>query len=244
MFIVFQMKKKAECLNNYFTSISNVDDSNTQLPFPQIKCQHTVSSISCKPPEVEALINLLNPNKATGPDNVSNKMLKAVAKEISLSLSLLFNRSFTFFADSLKILNVVPLFKKDNKSLPSSYRPISLLSNIGKLQERIAFKHIYNHFHVNQLLYKYQSGFLPNHSITYQLIDIYHNICQTFDNDQFSCTFFCDVSKAFDRVWHKGLIFKLKQYGIDGSLLNWVSDYFSNRSQRVVIRSYLELFAC
>ena len=235
----FTDEEKAECLNNYFTSISNVDDSNTQLPFPQIKCQNTVSSISCTPSEVETLIKLLNPNKATGPDNVSNKMLKAVAKEISLPLSLLFNRSFTegVFADSLKESNVVPLFKKDDKSLPSSYKPISLLSNIGKLQERIAFKHIYNHFHVNQLLYKYQSGFLPNHSTTYQLIDIYHHICQTFDNDQFSCMVFCDVSKAFDRVWHKGLIFKLKQYGINGSLLNWVSDYLSNRRQRVVIRS-------
>lgn len=48
---------------------------------------------------------------------------------------------------------------------------------------------------------------------------------------------FCDVSKAFDRVWHKGLVFKLEQHGISGSLLDWLTDYLSNRSQRVVIRS-------
>ena len=166
-------------------------------------------------------------------------MLKAVAKEISVPLSILFNRSLAegVFASSLKESNVLPLYKKDDKSLPSNYRPISLLSNIGKLLERIIFKHIYNHLHENHLLYKYQSGFLPNHSTTYQLIDIYHHICQTFDNDQFSCMVFCDVSKAFDRVWHKGLIFKLKQYGISGSLLNCVTDYLTNRTQRVVIRS-------
>ena len=166
-------------------------------------------------------------------------MLKAVAKEISVPLSILFNRSFAegVFANSLKVSNVLPLYKNDDKSLPSNYRPISLLSNIGKLQERIIFKHIYNHLHENNLLYKYQSGFLPNHSTTYQLIDIYHHICQTFDTDQFSCTVFCDVSKAFDRVWHKGLIFKLKQYGISGSLLNCVTDYLNNRTQRVFIRS-------
>ena len=200
-----------------------------------------MSDISCTDPEIEILINSLNPNKATGPDNISNRMLKAVAKEISVPLSILFNRSFAekVFANSLKVSNVLPLYKKDDKCFPSNYRPISLLSNIGKLQERIIFKHIYNHLHENNLLYKYQSGFLPNHSITYQLIDIYHHICQTFDNDQFSCMFFCDVSKAFDSVWHKGLIFKLKQYGISGSLLNCVTDYISNRTQRVAIKDTL-----
>ena len=72
---------------------------------------------------------------------------------------------------------------------------------------------------------------------TYQLIDINHNICQAFDNDHFSCMVFCDVSKAFDRVWHKSLVFKLKQHGITGSLLDWLIDYLSNRFQRVVFRS-------
>ena len=53
---------------------------------------------------------------------------------------------------------------------------------------------------------------------------------------------FCDVSKAFDKVWHKGLIFKLRQYGIDGDLLNWISDYLHDRKQRVVIRSCISDF--
>ena len=87
---------------------------------------------------------------------------------------------------------------------------LSLLSGVGKIQERIVFKNIHNYFNENNLLNKYQSGFLPNHSTTVQLIDIYHHICQTFDNNQYTCMVFCDVSKAFDRVWHKGLLFKLK----------------------------------
>ena len=166
-------------------------------------------------------------------------MLKAVEKEISIHLSILFNRSFRegIFALPWKEPNVLPLFKKGDKSLPSNYRPVTLLSNIAKLQERIVFKNIYNHLHENHLLYKYQSGFLPNHSTTFQLIDIYHHICQTFDDEQFSCTVFCDVSKAFDRVWHEGLLFKLRQHGIIGSLLDWTSDYLKDRSQLVVIRS-------
>ena len=133
--------------------------------------------------------------------------------------------------------NVRPLFKKGDKSQPSNYRPISLLNNIAKLQERIVFKHIHNHLLENIILFKYQSGFLPNHSTTYQLIDIYHHVCQTFDNEQFSCMIFCDMSKAFDRVWHRGLLFKLRQHGIAGPLFACISDYLSNRTQRVVVKS-------
>ena len=79
--------------------------------------------------------------------------------------------------------------------------------------------------------------FTRDHSTTFQMIDIYQHICQTFDNSQYSCIFFCDISKAFDRVWHKGLIFHLKQRGINGLLLDLITDYLNNRSQKVVIRS-------
>ena len=85
--------------------------------------------------------------------------------------------------------------------------------------------------------YKYQSGFVPNHSTTFQLIDIYHQICRTFDNHQYSCMVFFDISKAFDRLWHKGLLFKLKQNGINGKLLLWISNYLSNRKQKVIVKS-------
>ena len=106
------------------------------------------------------------------------------------------------------------------------------MSCIGKLQERIVFKNIYNFLIDNNLLYKYQSGFLPHHSKVFQLIDIFHNICHAFDNSMFSCIVFCDVSKAFDRVWHKGLLFKLRQNGIDGKLVEWLNSYLSQRNRK------------
>ena len=119
-------------------------------------------------------------------------MLKAVAKEVSVPLNILFNRPFREgkFSDIWKYSNVIPIPKKGDSSDPSNFRPVSLLSNVAKLQERIVFKNIYNFLMENDLLYKYQSGFLPNHSTTYQLIDIYHHICQSFDNNQFSCVCF------------------------------------------------------
>ena len=96
---------------------------------------------------------------------------------VALPLSILFNRSFREgkFADAWKYSNVIPLPKKGDNSEPSNFRPVSLLSQLWKLQERIAFKNIHNYLNENNLTYKYQSGFLPGHSTTFQLIDIYHH---------------------------------------------------------------------
>ena len=204
---------------------------NCILPAFEPKCPNKISKIACTPDEIQSLIEILNPNKASGPDGISNKMLKPVAKQVSVSLNILFNRSFREgkFPKYWKHSNLIPIPKKGDNSDPSNFRPVSLLCSVGKLQERIVFKHIHNFLIENDLIYKYQSGFLPKHSTTFQLIDIYHHICQVIDNNQYACMVFLDVSKAFDRVWHRGLIFKLRQYGIDGDLLTWITDYLDDR---------------
>ena len=69
-----------------------------------------------------------------------------------------------------------------------------------------------------------------------QLIDIYNTFCKALDEGKEVRAVFCDISKAFDRVWHKGLLYKLKRAGITGSLLSWFTNYLSNRSQTVVLR--------
>ena len=66
--------------------------------------------------------------------------------------------------------------------------------------ERLVYKHIYNHLTVDNLIYKNQSGFLSGHSTVYQLIDIFHQICQSIDSKMYACMIFCDISKAFDRL--------------------------------------------
>ena len=194
--------EKAECLNEYFTSVSSLDDTNCYLPAFELKCQSQLLNISCTASEIQSFIEILNPNTACGPDGISNKMLKPVAKEISVPLSILFNRSFREgkFSELWKRSNIIPLPKKGDNSDQSNFRPVSLLSGIGKIQECIVFKNIYNFLNENNFIYKYQSGFLPNNSTTFQLIDIYHHICQAMDSNQYSCMVFCDVPKAFDRV--------------------------------------------
>ena len=81
----------------------------------------------------------------------------------------------------------------------------------------------------------FQSGFIYGDSTTYQLIDMYNSFCETVDSGKEVRVVFCDISKAFDRVWHDGLLFKLKSIGISGKLLNWFSNYLADRKQRVVI---------
>ncbi len=136
-------------------------------------------------------------------------MLKETAHTICRPLGLLFNRSLHdgVYPDKWKQANVMPLFKKGDRDQPSNYRPISLISCIGKVMERVIFKHLFNHLSINDLIYKQQSGFLPGHSTVYQLIDIYNQICKAIDEKQHTCIVFCDISKAFDRVWHAGLLF-------------------------------------
>jgi hypothetical protein len=86
------------------------------------------------------------------------------------------------------------------KSSPKLDVRISLLSCVGKVMERVVYKHIYNYIIEHSLLYSYQSGCLPGHSTVYQLLGIYHNICKNIDNRLSSIIVFCDISKAFDRL--------------------------------------------
>ena len=94
---------------------------------------------------------------------------------------------------------------------------------------------MYNFLKSNQLLSKHQSGFILKDSTELQLINLTHTLYEALDCRQDSVVVYCDISKAFDRVWIKGLLHKLQQYGISDNLLHWFGSYLSNRVQRVII---------
>ena len=117
---------------------------------------------------------------------------------------------------------MTPVHKKGNLSLVSNYRPISLLNYVAKLFEKLVFKYLYNHLQDNNMLSSLQSGFIPGDSTVNQLAYLYHIFTEALDAGKEVQTVFCDISKAFDRVWHEGLIYKLwfKHILFDQSLLH------------------------
>ena len=137
--------------------------------------------------------------------------------------------------DAWKTANVCAVFKKGDPSVASNYRPISLLNTLEKVFERILYKHIFNFLRSNSFFTQYQSGFTQGDSAVNQLTYIYDTFCKALDNGLEVRVVFFDISKAFDKVWHKGLLYKLHSAGIRGNLLNWISNYLSNRKQKVVL---------
>ena len=107
----------------------------------------------------------------------------------------------------------------------------------GKIFERIIYNSLYNYFEKNKIFNANQSGFRIGDSCINQLISITHNIYKALDaNPSLEVRgVFLDISKAFDKVWHEGLIFKLKANGVEGKLLNLIKNFLSERYQRVVL---------
>ena len=183
--------------------------------------------------EILALIRNLNPNKASGSDGISGQMLLLCDNSVVLPLQVIYQNILlsSIHPDMWKLANVIPIFKKGDKQLIKNYRPISLLPICGKSFEKIIF------LNTNNLITKNQSGFRPGDSITDQLLYLVNEIHNAFDDPKSLAVraVFLDISKAFDKVWHDGLLFKLNQNGITGNLLKLFVNYLHNREQRVVL---------
>jgi hypothetical protein len=238
--IIVNDKRKAAAFNDYFATASNLDDSKHTLPEMDIDVAvnlNVLDSILITETDVYDQLSALDVTKAYGPDGVPPLLLKEAKGSISKPLAALFNKSLEQckFPNMWKRANVLPIFKKGDKGELGNYRPVSLLSTCSKVFERIMFKYIYNHFRDNFLISIWQSGFLPSLSTVMQLTEMYHAFCQAVSDGKEIRVVFLDISKAFDRVWHKGLIWKLHKIGIRGRLLLWIENYLKERYQRVII---------
>ena len=131
------------------------------------------------------------------------------------------------------------LFKKDNPCNPKNYRPISLLSCVGKFMESIMAKKIYLWAENNNIINKIQSGFRKNHNTNDHIYRLLQCIKQGFNRHRTTTAVFLDVEKAFDRVWHDGLIHKLSLLGINKEILDWLKSFLHKRCCAVTIDDQL-----
>ena len=227
---------KANTLNNFFAMQSLLLEDNAIVPHI-LPSQSTLSVLVFTVDEVRSVLQSLPLGKASGPDQINNRILREMSKELSNTLCDLFNKSLSTASlpSSWKEAHVCAVFKKGDPAIVSNYRPISLLSNIDKVLERLVFKHVYNFLLDNNFLTSFQSGFIPGDSTVNQLTFIYNTFCKALDDGKEVRAVFFDISKAFDRVWHRGLLAKLQGAGIGGRLLEWFSNYLADRKQRVII---------
>lgn len=242
--IIFHPFDKAECLVDHFTAISTSSDNIDPLP-PVPDSPYTLSNIIIHEQDVRDQLSLLNDKKPAGPDGMVPKIIKLLSHSLVTPLVILYNKTMQCSSIPLswKLANINAIYKgKGNTNDVLNYRPISITSCFGKMLEKIVFKHLYNHLLEFEIITKYQSGFIPGDSTVYQLLSMYNTIVSKLDKGLEIRSIFCDVSKAFDRVWHPGLLYKLEMYGIKGKLLDWFRNYLTNRKHRVMTEGFFSTY--
>ena len=134
-----------------------------------------------------------------------------------------------------KVSTVCSIHKKDEMTKCANYRPISLLSNISKIFERIMYTRLEDFLITSEILYKFQFGFRKTYSTNHALLSIVEKIRNSLDKNMYTCRIFIDLEKAFDTVNHQIILSKLNHYGIRGVANSWFASYLSNRSQSVTL---------
>ena len=235
---VTDFKEKSEIFNSFFANQCSLIPNNSILPSElKLLTEHTLTSCDFSESDILQIINNQDSNKAHGHDMISIRMLKLCGEAICRPLNIIFKTCLNTgkFPSEWKKGNVVPIYKKDDQRKAKSYRSVSLLIIRVKIFERLIYNVIYDFLTDNNLLSPNQSGFRSGDSCIIQLLSINHEILNAFDKGLEVGGIFFDISKAFNKVWHDGLIFKLRQNGISGDIINILRDFLRNRKQRVVL---------
>lgn len=213
------------------------DNNNDELTPQEKELQLLNRPINCK--EIEAAIMHVGGWKASGPDNIHNQLLKHGGDYFILSLKILFNWSYTigYMPKQWKLCNIAPIPKPNrDHTKAKNYRPIALLSCVGKLLERIFSQRLLKYLKETHLLSENQAGFQSYHNTYELLLKLTEHIYQSFRNNSILEAVFLDISSAYDSVWRDGLKYKLrKMFFITGKFYWWIDSFFKNRQGRVVI---------
>lgn len=238
---------KGNILNNQFQSVFSPRSPLSLKQLCELKVGNTNSLHSETPaimPELEFCVNgigkllkNLKPEKAAGPDHIPPIVLKELYIEVSPVLEFLFQLSYDTgtLPREWCTANVSPLFKKGDRSKPANYRPISLTCILCKTFEHIITSNLVSHFSKNNILYELQHGFREKRSCETQLLMLVDELARNIQHGKQTDLVLLDFSKAFDKVSHDKLCYKLHQLGVQGRNLAWIRGFLSNRTQKVII---------
>ena len=223
---------KAKLFAENFSLNSNLDDSGVSLPVFPSRTNLKLHNISITPKMVRKVVMNLDLSKAFGPDCIPVVVLKNCESELSYILAELFNKSLkeSCFPDYWKVSSVVPVFKNvGERSTAKNYRPVSLLSVVSKVFEKLVNNRIVDHLEKCSLFSDFQYGFRSSRSTADLLTVVSDRIARAFNRSGATRAVALDISKAFDRVWHASFLYKLKSYGISGQIFSLISSFLSNR---------------
>ena len=237
----------SEKFNNHFSEIGkslakkiNSSNSKVHLSYLNDRVSSSLFLYPTTPIEIYNLLLGLKNSKSCGYDNISTYFLKIASKVLASPLSYLFNLSFQFgiFPDSLKIAKIIPIYKSGEKNDVSNYRPISILSPISKILEKLIHSRSTKFFEKNSVISSSQYGFRSNHSTHHALLDVLTSSYDNINHKKHTALLFLDLKKAFDTVNHTILLDKLEHYGIRGLTLKLFSSFLFNRYQFVSVANY------
>ena len=237
----------ANSFNDYFTSVAdqilNKRKYNGNKLFSDFLKNRLANSFvfePCTKEEIQIIILSLKTSKSYGPNSIPVSILHLLVDLISSHLETIFNISFVTgkHPNLFKLSKTIAIYKKGSKLLTSNYRPISLLSNLNKVLEKLVFNRLYNFLEESQCIYSLQFGFRKKHSTNHALVEITETIRKALDEKKFACGVFVDFQKAFDTVNHDILVSKLDHYGVRETENNWFKSYLTGRSQFVSILGF------
>ena len=229
---------KTKLFAKNFSKNSNLDDSGISLPVFPSRTNLKLHNISITPKMVKKVITNLDLSKASGPDCIPVVVLKNCEPELSYILTKLFNNCLkeSCFPDCWKVSLVVAVFKNVGKrSTAKNYRLVSLLSVVSKVFEKLVNNRIADHLEKCGLFSDFQYGFRSSRSTADLLTVVSDRIDRAFNRSGPTRAVALDISKAFNRVWHAGLLHKLKSYGISGQTFGLISSFLSNRRLQVIL---------
>ncbi|KAG6463038.1 hypothetical protein O3G_MSEX013626 [Manduca sexta] len=189
--------------------------------------------------EIEKYISFLKTDSSPGFDGCTVTLIKAVKNELLGPLTHIFNLSLSqgIFPSVWKLATIIPIYKGEDKSIPSNYRPISLLSILSKLLEKVVNKRLIFYLEQHKIISDNQFGFRQGFSTDDAVNLLTNNIAESLDKGLCCLGVFMDLAKAFDTVSIPILLRKLECIGIRGTALDWFSSYLNKRYQRVKIGS-------